>query len=81
MDIGILEMCLDPQGHSPHSSTPRRVVEDRVNRGGKAFKQQHVILIVEVTLQMVELIGLIEEDGDRPRHLDPRGHSLYSKKG
>jgi hypothetical protein len=41
-------------------------VKERVDRGGKAFEQRDVVMIVEVTLQMVELLGLIEEDGDRP---------------
>ncbi len=35
-----------------------------------AIKQQHVVLIVEVTLLIIELLGLIEEDGDRlPRNV------------
>jgi hypothetical protein len=47
--------------HSLHSSTSRELC-----RIGLTEEEQDIVLIVEVTLLILVLLGLIEEDGDWP---------------
>jgi hypothetical protein len=55
MDIGILEMCLDPQSHPPHSSNPRGCRIGLTQVDGHR-PPRDVVLILEVTLLIVVLL-------------------------
>jgi hypothetical protein len=62
MDIGILEICLDARSHPPHSSTPRELCRIGLTVE-ESMRTTRIVLIVEVTLLIIELLGLKDEDG------------------